>query len=199
MRAAHHRRGGTPSHPTGETPAMAKFQLHETRPDESIIEGRLHVFHGGRWLPVPSGGADDTPPEDASKKSEPAPSEPATTGHPPATVPPAEHNPDDGTPMPAPVHPVPEVPDAAAIHDRTTRAELRATPRRARRLPRRRTRAARRRRRPCQALADMDRIAERKSPVGVKPRRSRIADLASLDDQTAPARAPGARSRPRGC
>lgn len=33
---------------------------------ESIIDGRLHVFHGGRWLPVPSGGADgdETPPDD---------------------------------------------------------------------------------------------------------------------------------------
>lgn len=40
--------------------------------DEQIIDGRLHVFHGGRWLPVPSGGdgTGDTP------DGEPTPSDP---------------------------------------------------------------------------------------------------------------------------
>jgi hypothetical protein len=153
---------------------------------ESIIEGRLHVFHGGRWLPVPSGGADDTPPEDASKKSEPAPSEPATTGHPPATVPPAEHNPDDGTPMPAPVHPVPEVPDEAAIQtaDEGELRELHAALEAFRVEARERMDVDAVR----QARAEMDRIAAEIARRRADEAR-RVEELAA-EDQTAPVALP---------
>lgn len=61
----------------------------------SIIDGRLHVRHNGRWLPVPSGGADGDPgePTDPPAGDPPAPAEPAgdpPAGDPPAGDPPAE-------------------------------------------------------------------------------------------------------------
>jgi len=73
--------------------------------DELIIDGRLHVFHRGQWLPVPSGAADGDEPGDGEAA-------PAGDGAGAEGAPADGDEPGDGEPQEPQV---PDVPDDQAI------------------------------------------------------------------------------------
>lgn len=143
---------------------MDKFD--ETYPAESIIDGRLHIEHNGRWLPVPSGGDGDDEKHDKTAEPEPLPDEPEAEA---VEQPEAE---DTNT--------APGVPDAEAIQstDEDALRELHAALDAFRVDARERMDVDGVR----HALAEMDRIAaelQRRRDEDAK----RIEELAALDEQ----------------